>query len=296
LGTQPHTQRNKQSGQSLGSGRFALVAALASTAFLLVSSPALAEKAKPLFEFGFATGGGYLPDYPAADESHSQYIALPYIAYRGKFLRSDEKGLLRGRFVRTRNIELDVSLSGSFSVDSNDNDARRSLPDLDYLGEIGPRLQITIARAARNAKIDLEFPVRAVLSTDFSNLQYHGVTFSPAIAYQNERLFGSTAIKLGFSATFATEELMAYFYEVERRFTTASRPAYAADAGYLGSSLEFLATRQLFSRLQGFFAARVSSHHGATNDSSPLFRDRITAAVGAGLVLSIFRSKRKESD
>ena len=138
--------------------------------------------------------------------------------------------------------------------------------------------------------------MRAVLSTDFSNLQYRGVTFSPAIAYQNERLFGSTEIKVGFSVTFATEELMAYFYEVERRFATATRPTYAAEAGYLGSGLKLLVTRQLFSHVQGFFAARVSSHHGATNDGSPLLRDRITAAVGAGLVLTMFRSKRKESD
>ena len=145
MSAQSHKQRNKESGQSLGSGRFAFVLSLASAAFLLAGTPALAEKAKPLLELGFATGGGYLPDYPAANESHSQHNALPYITYRGKFLRSDEKGLLRGRVVSTRNVELDVSLSGAFSVDSGDNDARRGLPDLDYLGEIGPRLQMTIA-------------------------------------------------------------------------------------------------------------------------------------------------------
>ena len=86
---------------------------------------------------------------------------------------------MRGRFVQPRNVELDISLSGSFAIDSDDNDARRGLPDLDYLGEVGPRLQITIARAARHAKIDLELPLRAVFSTDLSDLDYRGVTFSP---------------------------------------------------------------------------------------------------------------------
>ena len=274
---------------------------MAAVAFVVLTVPGVAvaqsaegELPKPLLELGLAGGGGYLPDYPAADESHGQYIALPYFAYRGKVLRSDEKGLLRGRLIRTRNVEFDISLSGSFAADSDDNEARRGLPDLDYLGEIGPRLQITVARAARDAKIDLEFPVRAVFSTDLSDVQYRGVTFSPAIAYQNHRFFGPTEVKIGFSASFASEELMSYFYEVEPRFATPTRPAFAADAGYLGSQFEVLATRPLFSRARAFVAARISSHHGATNDGSPLFRDRTTVGIGAGLVISLYQSKRRE--
>jgi outer membrane scaffolding protein for murein synthesis (MipA/OmpV family) len=297
LSTQ-HRKKRQWNGQSFGSGRFLLAV---TAAFVLLAlgafSPAAAqEPAKPLFELGIAGGAGYVPDYPAADQSHLQYLALPYFAYRGKFLRSDEKGLLRGRFVRTRNVELDVSLSGSFAIDSDDNDARRGMPDLDYLGEVGPRLQITIARAARHAKIDLELPLRAVFSTGLSDLDYRGVTFSPAITYQHEQFFGPTEIKLGIAAIFGTEELMSYFYEVEPRFITPTRRAFAPDAGYLGAQLELLASRQLFSRLRVFLAGRIFSHHGATNDDSPLFRDRTTASIGAGLVISLYHSKHRGSD
>ena len=291
-----HKKRSR-SGQSLGSGRFLLAATICLVPLLTEAlSVAAAEPAKPLFELGVAGGAGYVQDYPAADQNHGQFLALPFFAYRGKFLRSDEKGLLRGRFIRTRSVELDVSISGSFAIDSDDNDARRGLPDLNYLGEVGPRLQITVARAARDAKIDLELPLRAVFSTDLSDLQYRGVTFSPGLAYQNERFFGPTQIKLGIAAIFATEELMAYFYEVEPRFVTPTRPAFAADAGYLGTQVEMLASRQLFSRVRGFLAGRITSHHGATNDGSPLFRDRTTASIGAGLVISLYQSKRRERD
>ena len=149
----------------------ALVVALgAETAAAPDSQP----DAKPLFELGVAGGGGYLPDYPAAGQSHFQGLVLPYLAYRGAIVRSDEKGILRGRIVRSDRFELDLSLAGSFAAESDDNDARRGLPDLDYLGEVGPRLQITLARAARDAKIELELPVRAVLSTDFSDLRPAG--------------------------------------------------------------------------------------------------------------------------
>ena len=250
--------------------------------------------AKPLFELGVAGGGGYIPDYPAAGESHFQGIALPFLAYRGAFLRSDEKGLLRGRLVRSDRIELDISLAGSFAAESDDNDARRGLPDLDYLGELGPRLQITLARAVRDAKIDFELPVRAVFSTDFSDLRYRGVLAAPEIAYQHDNFGGGgLGLKLGLAASFATHELMDYFYEVEPRFATPSRPAFAARSGYLGTRLQLSGLQPLGPRWRLFLAVRGDSHHGAANRKSPLFRDRLTWAAGAGLIWSFYQSERR---
>src|SRR5690606_39938878 len=62
-------------------------------------------RAKPLWEVGVAGGAGWLPDYPAAGQNHFNGIALPYLVYRGEFLRADEKGLVRGRFVKSRDFE-----------------------------------------------------------------------------------------------------------------------------------------------------------------------------------------------
>ena len=106
---------------------------------------------KPLFELRVVGGGGYLPDYPAAGQNHFNGIALPFPIYRGDFFRSDSKGLLRGRLIHGRDFELDVSLSGSLDADSDNNDARRGMPDLDHMAELGPRIQWTIARAAKAA-------------------------------------------------------------------------------------------------------------------------------------------------
>jgi len=261
----------------------------------LALAPAVAaEREKPLFELGLAGGGGYLPDYPAAGQNHGHAIALPFFAYRGDVVRSDEKGLLRGRFIRTESVEFDVSLNGSFAVDADDNDARRGMPDLDHLGEVGPRLQITLARAARDARIDLELPVRAVFSTDFSAIDFRGFTFAPQLAYQHDRFFDpTTEFKLGIGPIFATVELMEYFYEVPRSFATARRRAYAADAGYLGTRIEAAAFGRIFPRVQGFFGGRIDFHHGAANESSPLFRERTTYTIGAGLILSLVQSERR---
>lgn len=237
-------------------------------------------------------GGGYLPDYPAAGQNHFNGLALPYIAYRGEILRSDEKGLLRGRLMHTDDIEFDISLNGSFPVDSDDNDARRGLPDLDWLGEIGPRLQVVLARApAGSAKVELELPIRAVFSTDFSDWNYRGVVAAPEIAYQHRNFLGQDIqVKLGMGATFATVQLMEYFYEVAPRFATAARPAFTADSGYLGSKVQLVGFKALNDRWRAFAGLKVDLHHGAANEDSPLFKDKTTFSAGLGLVWSFYQS------
>ena len=100
-------------------------------------------QAKPLFEVRLVSAGAYLPDYPGSKQSHASGLALPYFAYRGRVLRSDEKGALRGRLIKTERVELDLSFDGAFSSDSGENDARRGMPDLDWMGEVGPRVEWT---------------------------------------------------------------------------------------------------------------------------------------------------------
>jgi outer membrane protein len=264
--------------------------------FLGVVSPAWAgkESGKPLLELGVIGGGGYVPDYPAAGQNHFNAIGAPYLIYRGSFLRAGDKGIVRGRFISTDRVEFDVSLDGSYRAESDDNDARQGMPDLDYLGEVGPRLQITLAKAARDAKIDLEMPLRAVFSTDLSDLNYRGIVFHPQLAYQHENFFGrDLRFKLGIGPIFASSELMDYFYEVEPRYATASRPAYSADAGYLGSEVGLRVVKKVTGRFQVFGLGNLGLYYGAANEDSPLFRDDMTWSVGIGAAWSFYQSKRR---
>ena len=271
--------------------RFIRRAALA----LIMTGLALpvAAKEKPLFELGVVGGVGYLPDYPAAGQNHFNGIALPFPVYRGKIIRSDSKGLLRARAVHRPDFELDISLSGSLNADSEDNDARRGMPDLDYMAELGPRLQWTVARAARWAKIDLELPARAVFSTDFSDLEHRGFLVEPELAYQHGNIFNTgTRLKLGLSAVFADEDLQDYFYQVDAKFVTAARPAFDAKGGYLGSKASLRLLHPITKRLRLFAAGNINSHHGAANEDSPLFREKLTYGAGLGLIWSFYQSDR----
>lgn len=248
---------------------------------------------KPFFELGVVLGAAYLPDYPAASQNHLQPVTLPYFALRGDVIRSDERGLLRGSLIKTDRFEFDVSLDGAFPSDSSENDARKGMEDLDWIGEVGPRLQITLVKAARDAKVDLEIPLRAVFSTDFRSLSARGFNFEPALAYQNVNfLMPRLEVKLSASATFATEDLMDYFYEVPPANVTATRPRFNAKGGYLGSTLNLTFTRPVGRRFRLIAIARGDFHHGAENDKSPLFRDKTTFGGGIALIWSFFQSKR----
>ncbi len=271
----------------------------AAVAVALLGSGAAADedKAKPLWEVGVAGGGGFVPDYPAAAQNHLDGLALPYLVYRGDFLRAGDRGIVRGRILRTKSVEFDISLDGSFATDSDDNDARRDMPDLDYLVEVGPRLQVTLARAARWAKLDFELPVRVVFSTDLSDLDYRGIVVHPELAYQHDNFLATgTELKLGIGPVFATERLHDYFYQVDNRFATPSRPAFDADAGYLGSELQLAALVPLTDRIRLFGVLQLGYYQGAANDNSPLFRDDFTIGIGVGLIWSFFQSSRQARD
>lgn len=274
---------------------------------LLVASTALVSQvgdapaaddrsAKPLFELGLVGVGGYVPDYPGANQNHIKGAALPYVVYRGGVIRAGEGSLLKGRIVRRDRLELDVSLNGSFPTDSDDNDARRGMPDLDFLGEIGPRLQLTLATAAKYAKVDLELPIRAVFSTDLTNFRFRGVVFHPKIAYQHQNFYDSgLKVKLSVGPIIASKRLMRYFYEVDPAFVTAGRSAFSAGAGYVGTEARLSVAARLTDRINLFGLGTASVYRGATNENSPLLKAKQTFGINVGLSYSFYQSDRTGS-
>ena len=123
---------------------------LAGAAVILAASggpPALAQAALPVVEAGVFGGAALLPDYPASGQSHARGVVLPWLIYRGELLRSDDRGL-RGRLWRDRDLEFTVNANGAVGSRSRDNRAREGMPDLDWLGEIGPSLRWVAWRSA----------------------------------------------------------------------------------------------------------------------------------------------------
>ena len=271
--------------------RLAAAALLAASA-ALAAAPALAQgdrPAQPLWEAGVGGGAAYSPDYPASDEHSLNGLALPYIIYRGDIFRLGDGSIVKGVFMATERFEFDVSFDASFDADSDGNAARRGMPDLDFLGEAGPQLTVNLGHYL-HGRLQLALPVRAVFSTDFSRLDHRGFLFNPELSYEREGFFDGMFMSVELGATFATERLQDYFYQVDARYANASRAAFDADGGYMGSELDVGFSFRLHERVRLFAGVEAAYRGGAANDDSPLYRDDFTLAAGAGFVWSLYES------
>lgn len=274
-----------------------MTAALAAAA--LATTPAAAQEAatatnrqqRPLLEAGIAAGGGWLPDYPAAAQNHWRGVVAPFLIYRGELLRSDDRGL-RGRFYQYRDLELNVSFGGAFRASSRDNRAREGMPDLDWIGELGPALRWEAWRdPAARRRITLEVPLRAVFSTDLSQIRYRGFTFSPEVAFEQYDLFRRGArARIGVGPVFGSGRFMDYFYRVEGEFARPGRPAYDAKGGYLGTRVQFSYRLPVTERLSLVAGGRLENFSGATNADSPLYKREFNATLVGGISFSLYRS------
>jgi outer membrane protein len=252
------------------------------------------EGGEPLWEVGVIGFGAWLPDYPAAGQNHVRWLVLPRAVYRGPILQLGEESLVRGLVVDTERIELDVSLAGSFPADSDDNRAREGMPDLDWLGEIGPRLSLGLLGDRKRSGLSLDLQARGAFSTDLSNFDYRGLIFHPELVWREAELrSGGPELELRAGPIFADERFMDYFYEVPARFVTPERRRFDASAGYLGSFFRAYLEQPLLAGLRLGLDLSLGVHTAATNEDSPLSRNELTVGVGTSLIWSFWESETR---
>jgi len=247
---------------------------------------------QPKWEAGVAGVAVTVPDYPASDENRSLALPAPYFVYHGRVLRSDDEEGSRLRQKLTPNIELSISGGGALSSDSKDSDARRGMPDLGYLLEVGPNLRLSFDGPRPQSKILVDLPVRAVTSVQDFEFDWRGLLFAPEIAYQSERfLGGKLKLRAEVGVDFGTTLLQRYFYDVAPQYATVDRPAYAAHAGYLGASFGTRASYAFSRRVRGFVGLGYDQYAGAASDDSPLFRSRHGYSAVTGFSWSFLQSR-----
>jgi MipA family protein len=254
-----------------------------------------ADKPLPRFEAGLGIGFFQLPDYPGANESSLRTLPLPYVIYRGEVVRADRDGGVRSRFFTRDRLEIDLSVGAAFPVNGADNEAREGMPELDWMGEVGPRL---VYHMIKTPKHNLLFylPVRYAVSTDFKGVDYRGYVFAPEFVYRKRSIFHrkmSTGISLSFD--WATEELMDYFYEVDAQYATATRPQYDAKGGYLLTNSSIFTSYVPNNKWLMFGAVSLNYYGDAKNNNSPLLLDNATQSYIFGVVWKFHESKAEAS-
>ena len=258
-----------------------------------LSLPGRAEPL-PQWEFGVGAFAASLPDYRGSNESHAYVYPFPYLVYRGDLVRVDRQGA-RAVLLESQRTEIDFSLSGTPPVDSSKNQARQGMPDLDPTIEAGPQLIFKLARDRENEyRMDLRFPVRAVVATNLRHAQQAGYTFYPHLNLnlRPERFGGKWNVGFQAGPLFATREYHRYFYGVDPQFATAQRPAYEAKGGYSGALALGSLTRRLGTVWMGGFV-RYDSLRGAVFEGSPLVKRDYSLMAGISIAYVFAESDRK---
>lgn len=265
--------------------------ALAITLALLSAPPvahAQGGPALPLWELGAIGMGVAQQAYPGSAARVDRWLVLPFLVYRGRILRVDREsaGL---RALKTPDFELDLGVAGAFGAHSSDVAARRGMPDLGTLVEIGPRLKWRLGAESTNRPWRAEFPLRGVFDLN-DHLAHKGLAFEPTLLCEPSAR-GGWATRVNFGAVIGDRRLNHAFYGVAPSESTAQRPAYNARAGLiawrLGSAISYRVTPNL--RLFGF--ARLDSVAGAANNASPLVDRRTGLSAGLGLNVTLKRSQ-----
>ena len=244
----------------------------------------------PLWEVGVIAGALSTPAYPASNQRNQRALVLPFLVYRGEVLRADRNGV-GARLLHTDSVEFDIGFAASLPASSNDIELRRGMPDLGTLIEFGPRIKVKLAEPAPDQRVTFELPLRAVLEFN-GGVRQVGYALEPKLAYEWQqrgdwRLKGSASLVLG------DQQLNRYFYEVPAAYATASRPAYDAQAGLIGSRLGLDGIKRLGPDINLFAYARYDWHEGASNRASPLFAQSQGTSVGLALTWTLGRSEAR---
>jgi len=243
---------------------------------------------KPLWELGLGAGTLIFNDYRGADTTHVYPVPVPYVVYRGKFLRSDHNGV-RGKLFDQQRIELNLSINGTTPV-RNDS-ARHGMPDLRPTLEIGPSLDAHLWRSATERfRLDLRLPARAAYTIE-SSPHMVGVFVAPNLSLDVAQKPGAEGWKLGLLAgpLFANRRYDDYFYSVAPQYASPGRPGFAAAGGFAGT--QFLTS---FSRRYPDYWVGAYLRHdtlaGASFAASPLVRRDSYWSAGFGIAWIIRRS------
>jgi MipA family protein len=240
---------------------------------------AIAPKQLPLWELGLGIAALRLPDYRGAGESGNYLLPLPYLVYRGDWLRADREGA-RAVLLDAQRIEVDLSVAAA--VPTRNNAAREGMPELAPRLEVGPSVNLELARSRdRLAKLELRLPLRAAYTLQRSPRAV-GVSFTPHLNLDMQGLGGGWNLGLQAGPVFGNRRFHDYLYGVAPAYATTQRPLYTAGGGYAGWQALTAVSRRFQDTWVGAFV-RYDSLRGASIAASPLVRSEQAWTFGIGV-------------
>jgi MipA family protein len=226
---------------------------------------------KPLWELGLGVSGVRLPDYRGSNQSHNYLLPLPYVMYRGTWLRSDRDGT-RAMLFDSPRVKLDLSF-GAAAPARSENAAREGMPDLPG--------NLEVQEVRKRWTLDLRLPVRGVMTLE-SSPRYAGATFSPNLNFDLKDPTHGWNVGLLTGPLFANRRYHAQYYQVDAAYVRPDRPAYQARGGYAGWQTIASTSKRFGHTWFGAFA-RLENLNGAVYADSPMVKRNSALTVGFGV-------------
>ncbi|ASJ76534.1 MipA/OmpV family protein [Granulosicoccus antarcticus] len=251
---------------------------------------------KPVWEIGLGLGYFSGFDYPASKDANQRLLTLPYFIYRSPLFRIGDGGLRAVAIERPR-LKLDLAVAGSLNARSEGNSVREGMEDLDFLFELGPKLELNILdrkmQSGGRVQVRLNAELRAVMESDFRKINSRGLIaeLGLGISYRNFRSSGVDLLS-AISSSYGNERLQDFFYEVDTEFATENRPVYDAQGGYLSTRIFGGLGFRLHKKVRAFMGVFTGLYEGARNEKSPLFETTSSTGFALGVVWTIKKSSR----
>lgn len=219
--------------------------------------------------------------YPGAVESKRYILPVPYFTYRSPRFEVDRG--FRTFLYNSNNLVLDISADFGPPVDSSDTQARKGMPDLDLMLQVGPSLEFKLTdRKKGYFDVRFELPFRIAFVTDLADVENIGYLIEPRFSFDHRRSINApVAHKTTIGINFATQDFSAYYYDVAPEFATPVRPAYKSDAGFAGSFIKHRISYKTKDYIYWMFL-RYQSLRGAVFEDSPLVLKNDYYLVGIG--------------
>jgi MipA family protein len=252
---------------------------------------ALAQE-QHLWEVGVGGFAVQLPAYRGALESTHDVLPIPYVVYRGEHLKADRDGV-RGVLFDSDRYELNVSFAASPPVSSSSVKVRQGMPDLNASLEVGPSLDIKLWESVRkDVRLRVFLPVRAAFTLE-SDARFIGWQFTPRLNLDVDNPLGLRGWTLGTvgGPIFGSQAQHAYFYGVAQPFSSVTRPAFEAKAGFAGIQV----VSALWKRFPGFWAGgfvRYDNVGGAVFEDSPLITQKSGFSGGVAITWVLGKSSQ----
>lgn len=225
-----------------------------------------------------------VPDYVGSDETRQLLLPIPYIYYNGPKFKISQSGIA-GKLFNSEKLFVSLSLSGAIPVNSDKNNARKGMDDIDAVIEFGPSFKYYLVGddSAVNAMyLDLNF--REARTIKFNSLNFSS---SPSLVIRkkldSELFLGTISFSSTLKIEYVSNKYAQTFYGVEPMFATPERQAYQAKGGYAGYRFNSGMRWSRDNHIVNFFLA-YSDIGSAKYASSPLIKTTSHTIFGGSYI------------